>query len=197
MTLRSRIDSIIRIRRTRRSAALGTAMTEGASMRRRSKRRQKGFTLLEVLMATALLAVGSVSVMVVMATAIGFASQRQAGQRLTQVLEEARYDAQAAINEFNPTKGSPAPGDQDGAVAVKQSAIYTGYTYGLTFVPVDKEVLEAGYQVDITVEFGDGLTRNETVFLGADVIPDSEFTSSITFEAERRGEDGVEGRDER
>jgi len=103
-----------------------------------------GFTLLEVMMATALLAVGSVSVMLVLASAAGFAGQRQTQQRLTQVLEEARNDARTRVNKFRPTDDLKTPGGEDSRVEPKTSTLYPGFTYEMAFAPVDAVIPEAG-----------------------------------------------------
>jgi len=146
-----------------------------------------GFTLLEVLMATSLLAVGAVSVLVVLATAAGYASQRQSQQRLTQVLEEARNQARTMVNAFVPSTTDVLPGNDDQPNEELQSALYPGFTYQLGFQPVDKEVPEAGFEVTVTVRYGDGLEHNELLVVGSDSVPDAEFGRSATFELEREG----------
>lgn len=146
-----------------------------------------GFTLLEVLMATSLLAVGAVSVLVVLATAAGYASQRQAQQRLTQVLEEARNDARTMVNAFVPANDDKVPGKDDEPNDDVQSTLYPGYSYRLGFAPVDADVPEAGFAVTVTVTFGDGLEHVEDLVVGSDSVPDAEFSKSLTYELEREG----------
>jgi prepilin-type N-terminal cleavage/methylation domain-containing protein len=155
-----------------------------------------GFTLLEVMMATALLAVGAVSVLVVLASAAGFASQRQAQQRLTQVVEEARHEARAIANSFQPSSTAQRPGGDDGKTEIKQSTLYPGYGYELAFAFVDRDVPEAGYDVVVTVRYGDGLEHAEQLVVASDTIPDEEFAVSRTYEEERAGLDDREGRRE-
>jgi len=163
---------------------------------------QQGFTLLEVMIATALLAVGSMSVIMILATAAGFASKRQESQRLTQVLEEARFEARAMVNDFRAPgtggtggtgSGAPAgavlavPGGDDAKEGPKPSSLYAGYTYVLQFARADPAVPEAGFRVTVTLEWGDGQTQVEEITIAPDVIPEEEFQTSITYEAERRG----------
>jgi prepilin-type N-terminal cleavage/methylation domain-containing protein len=152
------------------------------------KAQSGGFTLLEVLMATSLLAVGAVSVLVVLATAAGYASQRQSQQRLTQVLEEARNSARTMVNSFVPSEDDKLPGKDDEPNEEQQSMLYPGFTYQLTFAPVDKDVPEAGFEVGVTVRFGDGQERTEVLVVGSDAVPDEEFSRSETYELEREGE---------
>ena len=152
-----------------------------------------GFTLLEVLMATSLLAVGAVSVLVVLATAAGYASQRQAQQRLTQVLEEARNDARTMVNAFVPADDDKLPGEDDEPNEDKQSTLYPGYSYRLAFAPVNADVPEAGFEVSVVVMFGDGQEHVESLVVGSDSVPDAEFSKSLTYELEREGLADVEG----
>ncbi len=154
----------------------------------RPARARSGFTLLEVMLATSLLAVGAVSVMIVLATAAGYASQRQSQQRLTQVLGEARNDARTLVNQFRPGGDAKLPGGQGGKTEPKQSALYPGYTYALAFTDVDAAVPEAGYQVLVTVTYGDGLEETESLIVSGDTIADDEFRTSRTYAEERAGE---------
>lgn len=157
------------------------------------RKKDGGFTLLEIMLATSLLAIGSVSVLVVFATAAGLAAKRQGDQRLTQVIEEARSRAQQMVNDFEPSERASAPGDSDGRVEPQQSQAYGGYVYRLTFKPTNRAVPEAGYDVGIDIEYGDGLQYGETFVIGANVIPDHEFERSLTYERERAGLDSQEG----
>ena len=138
-------------------------------------------------MATSLLAVGAVSVLIVLATAAGYASQRQAQQRLTQVLEEARNDARTRVNAFRPTEDANTPGGDDAKIEPKTSTLYPGFEYDLHFATVDPDVPEAGYEVTVTVTFGDEQSHSEVLIVGSDAVPDAEFETSVTFEQEREG----------
>ncbi len=152
-----------------------------------------GFTLLEVLLATSLLAVGAVSVLVVLASAAGFAAQRQGQQRLTQVLEEARNDARAIANSFRPTKDAPLPGGSDATFEPKTSALYIGYQWTSKFAHVDNDVPEAGYRVRVSVVYGDEQEHVENLIVGTDTVPDEEFLTSRTYEEQKAGEADTSG----
>lgn len=138
-------------------------------------------------MATSLLAVGAVSVLVVLATAAGYAGQRQSQQRLTQVLEEARNDARAMANVFVPADDDKLPGEDDEPNPEVQSTLYPGFTYQLGFAALDADVPEAGFEVTATVRYGDGLEHVEFLVVGSDSVPDSEFSRSVTHELELEG----------
>jgi prepilin-type N-terminal cleavage/methylation domain-containing protein len=170
-------------------------------------RRSRGFTLLEVLLATSIMAVGTTSVLVVIATAAGMASQRQVNVRREQVMDEARHDAQQIVDTFRvprnsgvtvlPAKapGKPAakaepaaaptiPGKVDG----KRSTRFDGFTYDLTFDPRDRNVPEKGYDVTIVVHYGGGeLSATTQTTLIATTIAEEEFASSMTYEEEKLG----------
>jgi prepilin-type N-terminal cleavage/methylation domain-containing protein len=166
------------------------------------KRISTGFTLLEVLLATAIMAVGTTSVLVVIATAAGMASQRQVNVRREQVLDEARHDAQAIVDAFRPGRNTPvappakgksakadtaarlAPDKVDG----KQSTRFDGFNYDIAFSPIDRQVPEKGYEVGITVHYGGGeLSASTFTTMMSTTIPEDEFTTSSTWEAERLG----------
>ena len=138
-------------------------------------------------MATSLLAVGAVSVLVVLATAAGYASQRQTQQRLTQVLEEARNDARSMTNAFVVSDDDTLPGNDSDPNDEVQSSVYPGFRYQLAFAPVAADVPEAGFRVEVTVRYGDNLEHVEQLVVGSDSVPDSEFERSITYELEREG----------
>ncbi|MCG3134066.1 MAG: hypothetical protein HMLKMBBP_01352 [Planctomycetes bacterium] len=175
----------------------------------RSKGRARGFTLLEVMLATSILAVGTVSVLMVFASALGFANRRQAGAQLTDVLDEARSEARVLVNTWRPAsstssskssaKGRPAPAgtalpySNDGVVPEKQSTLYDGFRYALRFEAVQRGVPEAGVRTIITVKWGDGLEKQETFTVLPSTIPLEEFSRSITFDEESAGKADVKG----
>lgn len=165
------------------------------------KARTGGFTLLEVLLATSILAVGTTSVLVVFATAAGMASQRQVNLRREQVVDEARHQAQAMVDAFRPgarPAAAPAPKKGDKApppaaeapakVEGRKSERYDGFNYDLTFEPRDRGVPEKGYDVTIVVHYGGGeLSTTASTTLMQTLIPPEEFESSVTWDEERKG----------
>lgn len=159
-------------------------------------------------MATAVLAVGTVSVLMVFGTALSFAHRRQGQQQLTQVLAEARTDARSLVNGFRPGKPSakatsksggssgssqPTPAGQTADTEPKQSTVFAAYTYTIHFEPVRRDAPESGWRADITVHWGDGQEYPESVVLTPDVIPDEEFGYSLTYQEERQGDAGGKG----
>ncbi len=152
-----------------------------------------GFTLLEVMMATSLLAVGAVSVLIVLAKAAGYAGQRQVQQRITQVLEEARNDARTRVNAFRPSDDAKTPGGDDARIDSKVSTLYPGFQYDLVFAAVNAAVPEAGFEVTVNVTYGDKQSHSEVLIVGSDSVANEEFETSITFELERAGRADLEG----
>ncbi len=172
-------------------------------MRRRAS---PGFTLLEVLIATAIMAVGTTSVLVVIATAAGMASKRQIDLRREQVLDEARHVAQAKVDEFHPAPGptttkvqvistnskNAAPAANAGKhapdkIVGAKSERYDGFTYDVTFAAKDPLVPEMGFDVDVTLHYGGGelsYSAPTTSMIGK-TIPDFEFERSATYVEEQ------------
>jgi len=173
-------------------------------MRGMRRRPNGGFTLLEVLLATAIMAVGTTSVLLVIATAAGKASNRQLGVRRQQVLDEARHDAQAMIDAFEP--GTPDTSTQvistkkGGGKAVmstksapekvlaKKSSRYDGFTYDIAFDAKDPMIPEMGFDVTITLHYGGGELEYAapTASMIGKTIPDSEFLRSATYLEEQK-----------
>ena len=183
----------------------GRTTTTGVSCRRSAPPNgggaQDGFTLLEVLLATSLMAVGAISVLVVLASAAGYATQRRTQQSLTQVLEEARNHARAMANAHVPSKEQPLPGGKQAAVDPRSSSLYPAFAYSLKFDHVDKSVPEAGYRVSVNVKYGvadgtEGIDKTETMVIASDTVPASEFERSITYDAQRKGKNDSSGRNE-
>lgn len=174
----------------------------GSSMRRR-----RGFSLLEVMLAIAVLAVGTVSVLMVFGTALSFAHRRQGHQQVAQVREEALTAARALVNAYRAPSAAPsaaARGSKDkGAAAggaaspagagastpATQSAAYAAYTWELHFAAVQPQVPDAGWTTTIVVKRGDREEHRETQTIVPDVIPESEFERSQSFAEEAAGKD--------
>jgi len=73
------------------------------------RRRREGFTLLEVLIAMSILAVGATSILSLFVAATRFHVDRVENNRITQLLNHARNHAQIAFNNFDPDRASKNP----------------------------------------------------------------------------------------
>jgi len=71
---------------------------------KRFKSKQAGFTLLEVMIAMSILAIGATSILSIFVAAISFHTQRVEGNRITELRNWARQHAQIVFNNFDPTK---------------------------------------------------------------------------------------------
>ena len=83
-----------------------------AARGRRGRRRrcgERGFTLLEIMIALAILAVGVVCVLSTFAAAIALHLRRESDVRTARVLEEARVEAQEAWDAYKPPKSGTLP----------------------------------------------------------------------------------------
>ncbi|MHC4225308.1 MAG: type IV pilus modification PilV family protein [Planctomycetota bacterium] len=69
-----------------------------------SRARQDGFTLLEVMIAMSILAVGAASVLGIFVAAVQWHSQRVEDNRITRLYNFARQHAQNTFNSFDPSK---------------------------------------------------------------------------------------------
>ena len=69
-----------------------------------SPRSGAGFTLLEVMIAMSILALGATSILSIFVAAVSFHTQRVENNRITELRNWARNHAQIAFNNFDPTK---------------------------------------------------------------------------------------------
>lgn len=71
--------------------------------RNRDRRRSGGFTLLEVMIAMAVLAIGATSILAVYVAALSFQTERVETNRSTELYNLARRHAQARFEAFDPS----------------------------------------------------------------------------------------------
>ena len=95
----------------------------------RVARREGGFTLLEIMIALAILAVGAICVLSTFAAAIALHMRREDDVRLARVIDEARSEAQITWNTWNSTKDHPLPPAVEGQVFSRDPAV----SYSISF----------------------------------------------------------------
>jgi prepilin-type N-terminal cleavage/methylation domain-containing protein len=168
----------------------------------------KGFTLIEVLIAMSILAVGAASILSIFVWAIAFQSKRVEDNRLAGLYNHALAHARARFNEFDPgavPKGQPIIpskivadlSDPEAARASPDMMIrdaadkFPGFYYMITFEDNDLAVPGASVVVDIEVRglSGERDRLSHKCFLARDSAPAGErFRSPSLEEKEAKGQ---------
>jgi prepilin-type N-terminal cleavage/methylation domain-containing protein len=137
-------------------------------MARRDAAAQKGFTLIEVLIAMSILAVGAASILAIFVWAIAFQTRRHEENRLKGIYNHALTHARASFNQFDPMnvpKGQPLLPrkivadlrDPQAARASPDKMIrdaaekFPGFQYMITFADNDLAVPGSSVVVDIEI----------------------------------------------
>jgi prepilin-type N-terminal cleavage/methylation domain-containing protein len=177
-----------------------------------ARRRERGFTLLEIMVALAILAVGSICVLATFAAALALQVRRDADARAARVFEEARIAAQAAYDSWTPaTPGDDArsraaagsgAGRRPSSAALKvpppiEERAYSrdpSVAWSATFSTAEGIPGDAGVFADLVVVEQHEVSsrrreRKERVFLAAGGIPAAELRTSRTYDEERRDEE--------
>jgi prepilin-type N-terminal cleavage/methylation domain-containing protein len=161
----------------------------GEDMSRRAE--QAGFTLLEVLIAMSILAVGATSVLSIFVWAISFHTKRVDENRLTQLYNHALTHAGIAWNAFDPDSveegQSPVPkeivadlSDPYGARTSKDPMIveaaekFPGYKYVIRFEENDLAVKGSSVVASIEIHGLGGSTLTTKQFLTRNGAPITE-----------------------
>jgi prepilin-type N-terminal cleavage/methylation domain-containing protein len=153
-------------------------------------RREGGFTLLEIMIALALFAVGAVCVLSTFAAAIALHLRRESDVRSARVLEEARRVAQDDWDTFQPTKARPLPAPRKSQPYSRDSAVTYSIAYEAVLgQPKGLDGLPAGVAAVVRVSAGEGTREREfRTFLVRTGPRPGELKESWTFEMEKRQE---------
>lgn len=152
------------------------------------RRAQSGFTLLEIMIALAILAVGAVCVLSTFAAAIALHMRREDDVRMTRVMEEARTEALLAWNSWESTKEKPLPPpikdqpfSRDPAVSYSISfELIEGQPTGL-----DGSANGAAALVQVRRE-GRDRPRELRVYLSRSELRPADFRRSWTYDQEKK-----------
>jgi prepilin-type N-terminal cleavage/methylation domain-containing protein len=154
-----------------------------------SPRTERGFTLLEIMIALAILAVGAVCVLSTFAAAIALHLRRESDVRTARVLEEARVEAQEAWDAYKPPKPGTLPPPLKDLTYNRDP----NFTYSVTFEPVDGQPVGADGRVGavtalvrITREGEGNRAREARIFLARSGIRPEDLKGSLTWEYEKK-----------
>jgi len=169
------------------------------------RKQEAGFSLLEVLIAMSILAVGAASILSIFVWAISFQSKRVEENRLTDLYNHVIAHARAKFDEFDPgavPEGQPlvpakivadldeaAMASPDPMIA-EAARIYPGFKYAITFEENDLAVPGSSVVVNIEI-FGLSGQKDETFshkqFLTRSGAPIAERFRSPSLEERERG----------
>ena len=160
-----------------------------------------GFTLLEVMIAMSILALGATSILSVFVAAVSFQTQRVENNRLTELRNWARHHAQVTFNNFDPTadKNRPVPDkivvdltDPDTAISsadplTREAAeMFPGFRYEIIFEEDQFSVSGSSVVANIRIfRLSGQLDDSELVdkeFLTRSGIPYHEYFRDTTLE---------------
>jgi prepilin-type N-terminal cleavage/methylation domain-containing protein len=152
-------------------------------------RRQGGFTLLEIMIALAILAVGAVCVLSTFAAALALHMRRESDVRMARVMEESRTEAQAAWDAWSPSREAPLPPDLKDLAYSRDTSL----SYSIIFAPVSGQPagpagVTGGVKAVVRVHReGDPAdkVRSMEFFLVRSGFSAAEKKGSVTYEMER------------
>ncbi len=151
-----------------------------------TRRRERGFTLLEIMVALAILAVGAICVMSTFAAALALQLRRDAAVRTARVLEEATAEAQAEFDAFTPTKERLLPAPIPERPWSRNDAI----GWSVTFAPAPGFDARVAVKARVIVvehgSRGNKKEREQVVFLDRTGFPKDELATSLSFQQEKK-----------
>ena len=152
-------------------------------------RREGGFTLLEIMVALAILAVGSVCVLATFATALALHMEREEKGRTVRVLDEAIGEAQAAWDAHRPTKDRPFPPAIRNVPYSRDPALAFSVAFErVEGLPLGLDGAPSGVLARITVvrEGRGDRPKEESMVLFRSGFRAEEMKDSLTFDQEKK-----------
>ena len=167
--------------------------------------RQSGFTLLEVMIAMSILAVGATSILAIFVAALSFQTQRVEDNRITELYNFAREHAQISFNAWDPAQEAGDKTKKKGPKEIKADLTtyetaqesqdplvmhafekYPGFKYEVRWTPYDLAVGDSSWVAHITIIRLSG-QPDESVHWTKEVltrsgVPVGEFFSSPVLE---------------
>ena len=160
----------------------------GSMRSRRSGPGEGGFTLLEVLVALTILAVGGVSIIALFAAAVQLQYKSAIEDQVGLLLPEIEAEAQDIVDRFDYSADQTGPED----IEWKDARDRSGYRYQVRFVPASEDLAlpGEGWWIDVDVEPpgpGRAIEFPRMWFLKRQVFSAEDLERSVTWEAEREG----------
>jgi len=161
--------------------------------RGRFRSRQGGFTLLEIMIALAVLAVGAVCVLSTFAAAIALHMRREDDVRMARVIDEARTEAQALWNGWRSDRDHPLPPPLKEQPWSRDSS----FLYSISFQLIegqprglDGSANGAAALIQVSREGrADRPPKEMLVFLARTEFKDAEMKRSLTWEQEKKADE--------
>jgi prepilin-type N-terminal cleavage/methylation domain-containing protein len=158
------------------------------------RRGQRGFTLLEIMISLAVLAVGAMCVLSTFAAAIALHMRRENAARQRMVVEEAVVEAQSMFDAYVPGgKGKELPPAIPGRAYSRDDQV----EWSVTFLQADGVDPRVAVRAKITIREEDSRgqmrEREEWAFLDRAGFPLSELKKSIGFEQEKKDQEQKAG----
>lgn len=148
---------------------------------------EDGFTLLEILLAMIILAVGGVSVISLFAAAVKLQYNSVMDQRKAMILGDVVAEAQFALDRYEPDaegkKLLPAE------IRDREAPYYSrDFTYGVKFLPAGSFPPSEGAIAEITLSYRGRPQEPVRRILQRTVFAKKDLKESVSFEADRRAD---------
>jgi len=146
------------------------------------RRREGGFTLMEILIAMTILVLGGVSVISLFAAAVSLQYDSVVNERKALILSDIVSEAQQVLNAHKPTKDQPNPPN----IERKESATYPRqFEYEVTFSRSQYIPPGEGAIAHIRIYYNDQPQKEITRILQKTVFSEKEIEGSISLEMDR------------
>lgn len=157
------------------------------------RRGERGFTLMEILIAMTILVLGGVSIISLFAAAVSLQYDSIVNERQAMILPDIVSEAQQVLNAHRPTKEQPVPPE----IERKESALYPNdFQFEVTFSRSQYIPEGEGAIANIRVFFREQELPSITRILQRTVFSQKEIVESITLEQDRRADAEAAGEDE-
>jgi hypothetical protein len=162
----------------------------------RARTTRGGFTLLEILVALTVLAVGGVSVIAVFAAAVKLQYKSIVEEQVSLLLEPLHQIAQDRVDGFVYTEEKPVPDAIERTEVVESP----GYEYEMTFEAADKRLAlpGEGYWVKVLIHppgGGKPVSPPRLWFIKRHVYTKEELEHSVTYDEEKVQQDNSRERE--